>query len=149
MLELFCALLKHHCKNLQRLNRGEQEFPSPAIFGNTGLQFPSQKSGMNFPLAFLFPKIGNGIFHLHSHSRKLGMEFAISIPVIPGHSREYQHPIPVPENWEWSFHFSSSFKKLWMEVFTRNPISEIWEWNLPFPFPLPKSKKSFPPTPAS
>ena len=106
MLELFCALLKHHCKNLQRLNRGEQEFPSPAIFGNTGLQ----KSGMNFPLAFPFPKIGNGIFHSHSCSRKLGMEFSTCILI--------------PENWEWNLPFQ----------FPSFPVIPE-NTNIPFPFP--------------
>ena len=32
-------------------------------------------------LAFPFPKIGNGIFDSHSHSRDLRMKFAILIPV--------------------------------------------------------------------
>ena len=53
----------------------------------------------NFPLAF--PKIGNGIpvtnFHLHSRSRKSGMEFSTCIPVC--------------ENWKWNFPLTFPFPK--------------------------------------
>ena len=48
----------------------EREFPIPGIPGNTGLQFPSRMSGMEFATRIPVPENGNGIFHLHSHSRK-------------------------------------------------------------------------------
>ena len=36
----------------------------------------------NFPLAFPFPKMGDGIFHSLSRSLKLGMEFAGPVPKV-------------------------------------------------------------------
>ena len=48
----------------------EREFPIPGILGNTGLQFSSRKSGMEFATRIPIPENGNGIFHLHSRSRK-------------------------------------------------------------------------------
>ena len=52
----------------------EQESPIPGISGNTGLQFPSRKSGMEFSTPIPVPEKGNGIFIT----------------------------APVPENWEWN-----------------------------------------------
>ena len=60
----------------------------------------------NFPLAFPFAKIGNGIpvpkirnegFNLRSRSRESGMEFSTCIPV--------------RENWEWNFPLTFPFPK--------------------------------------
>ena len=57
---------------LQNQNRGEREFPFPAIPGNTGLPFPFPKIGNDFfipvpknwecyfSFPFPFPKFGNG-----------------------------------------------------------------------------------------
>ena len=45
--------------------------------GNFPLAFPFAKIGNGIPV----PKIRNGIFHLHSSSRKLGMKFSTHIPV--------------------------------------------------------------------
>ena len=44
--------------------------------------------GMEFATRIPVPEIGNGIFHLHSRSRNLGMEFAVpkiqkSFPLTP------------------------------------------------------------------
>merc|ERR1712226_1312887 len=52
----------------------EREFPIPGIPGNTGLQFPSRKSGMEFSTPIPVPEKGNGIFIT----------------------------VPVPKNWEWN-----------------------------------------------
>ena len=38
--------------------------------------------GMEFVTRIPVPKIGNGIFHSHSRSRNLGMEFAIPVPEV-------------------------------------------------------------------
>ena len=57
-------------------------FPFPIIPGNNNVAFP-------------FPKVGNGIFHSHSRSRKLGIIFFV----------------PVPESWESYFSFPFSFPK--------------------------------------
>ena len=92
-----------------------QDFPG--IPGNTVLQFPSRKSGMEFFTLIPVPENGNGIFipvpvpenwigifHLDSRSRKMGMEFAISRSrsrspkVIPAHGccprGNFSHLIP-------------------------------------------------------
>ena len=82
-------------------------FPFPVILGNNNVSFPFPKCGIgicipvpknwewnlpipvpqnwewNFPLASPFPKIGNEIFHSHSRSRNLGMEFANSRSLSP------------------------------------------------------------------
>jgi len=106
----------------------------------------------NIPLAFPFPKIGNGIFFLHSRSRKLEMEFSNCIPVpkigngifisVPvSEIRELNYSlsgIPDPENCEWNFHFSSCSRKLGMEFSTLTRVPENWESNFPLAFPIPK-----------
>ena len=51
-----------------------QDFPE--IPGNTVLQFPSQKSGMEFFTLIPVPENGNEIF--------------------------ITFPVPIPENWEWN-----------------------------------------------
>ena len=68
-------------------------FPFPGIPGNTVLQFPSRKSGMEFFTLIPVPENGNGIFitvpvpknwkwNYHSHSRHLGMEFPVPVPKV-------------------------------------------------------------------
>merc|ERR1711983_304536 len=48
----------------------EREFPIPGIPGNTGLQFPSRKSGMEFSTPIPVPEKGNKILWIfHSRSR--------------------------------------------------------------------------------
>ena len=40
--------------------------------------------------------------------------------------------------------FSLTFLKIGLEFSTWIPVPEIWEWNLPFPVPVPEVQKSFP-----
>merc|ERR1712074_446228 len=63
-------------------------------------------------------------------------------PGIPGNSREYRPPIPVPKvgngifhshsrsrKWEWNFmEFSFPFPKIGLEFSTWIPVPEKWEW---------------------
>ena len=49
--------------------------------------------------------------------------------------REYQPPIPVPKFGNGIFHSHNCSRMSAMEFSIRIPIPEIWEWNLPFPFP--------------
>merc|ERR1711894_601459 len=66
--------------------------PVPKVGNEFSTRIPIPKNWeWNFPLAFPFPKIGNGIFHSHSHSRKLGIEFSTCILI--------------PESWEWNLPF--------------------------------------------
>ena len=81
-------------------------------------------------------------------------------PGIPGNSREYRPPIPVPKvgngifhshsrsrKWEWNFmefSFPFPFPKIGLEFSTWIPVPEKWEWNLPFPVPVPEVQNSFP-----
>ena len=74
------------------------------------------------------------MFTLTNDSIKQGWA---GIPV-PGHSREYRPPIPVPENWEWFFHSRSRSQKLGMLFFI--PVPKIWEWVEQFRFLFLKSK---------
>merc|ERR1711894_387813 len=95
--------------------------PVPKVGNEFSTRIPIPKNWeWNFPLAFPFPKIGNRIFHLHSHSRKLGMEFAISIAVIPENTN-----IPFP------------FPKIGNGVFISVPVSKNcgWKFSLAIPFP--------------
>ena len=69
---IYLAYYYFHCQD-----RGEREFPFPAIFGNTGLPFPSRKSGMKFSTPIPVPEKGEWNFHYGSRSRKLGMEHQI------------------------------------------------------------------------
>ena len=66
--------LKPILRSLPKAANHEREFPIPGIPGNTGLQFPSRKSGMEFSTPIPVPEKGNGIFIT----------------------------VPVPENWEWN-----------------------------------------------
>merc|ERR1711894_385630 len=79
----------------------------------------------NFPLAFSFPKIGNGICHFnsrhsrsfpviptsHSRSRKLGMEFSFQF--------QFQKIV------DGSFHSQSYFRNLGMEFAIPIPAPEV------------------------
>ena len=75
----------------------EREFPIPGIPGNTGLQFPSRKSGMEFATRIPVPENGNGIFHLHSRSRKWEWNFPGNFPwILVPKSREWNFPLTFP-----------------------------------------------------
>ena len=64
-------------------------------------------------MRFAIPVSESRIFHSHSGSQNLGMEFFTRIPV--------------PENWEWNFHFRSRSQNSGM-VFAI-PVPENWKWN--------------------
>ena len=79
-------------------------------------------------------------------------------PIIPGNNNvsfpfpkfgnRISIPVPVPNNWEWNFHSRSHSQKLGMQFVIPIPVPKLWEWVELFPFPFPKSQKSFPLTPA-
>ena len=78
-----------------RYSRGEREFPFLVIHSREyrpPIPVP-ENCELNFPIAFLFSEIWNGIFHLHSHSRQLGKEFYTRIP-IPEMGMEFAVPVP-------------------------------------------------------
>ena len=71
------------------------------VFSTIPVPDHSRKGNISLP----FPKVGNGIFHSPSHSRKLGMEFSFPLPKVGNaifHSRSrsqnlgMQFCIPVP-----------------------------------------------------
>ena len=97
-------------------------------------------------------RVRNGIFHSHSRSRKLGMEFPGNL-----HFRKLESEselgmeffTPVPKTWEWNFPGNSLefvFPKVGMEFSTPITVPETWEWNflvIPGNFYSRKSKWNF------
>ena len=112
-------------------NNHEREFPIPGIPGNTGLQFPSRKSGMEFATRIPVPENGNGIFHLHSRSRKWEWSLPLAFP-FPKMGMEFSIFIPVPEDRNGiflgisqEFHGNSRSRKWGMEFSSCIPFPNI------------------------
>ena len=76
-----------------------QDFPG--IPGNTVLQFPSRKSGMEFFTLIPVPENGNGIlwnFHSRSRSRKLDWNFPLGFPFPKNGNGICHFPFPFPKS---------------------------------------------------
>ena len=76
-------------------------FPFPGIPGNTVLQFPSRKSGMEFFTLIPVPENGNGIlwnFHSRSRSRKLDWNFPLGFPFPKNGNGICHFPFPFPKS---------------------------------------------------
>merc|ERR1712018_814402 len=85
-----------------------REFPIPGIprisrefsgiHGNTVLQFPSRKSGMEFFTLIPVPENGNGIlWNFHSRSRKLDWNFPLGFPFPKNGNGICHFPFPFPK----------------------------------------------------